>query len=220
MEKSIETVWKEGFLNANELVAPKLNNLYNHKSKHIIDKFKRMFKMNLLLITLGSFVILIASIVVELPYMGVPMFIIMNVLVIINKKLLNNLMLIDKGSNSYDYLIAFDNWIKYQVGINKLFARFLYPIVFLSLVVGFWMKKSGDLRVGEHAVNKLLESYPDLTLVFGVPLIGLVIVSVIVLFVVLVSGRVYEWDVNLVYGRVFNKLEEIISDIKELKGSL
>ena len=44
MEKSIENIWKEGFLKSDALVAPKLNNLYNKKSIHIIDKFKRRFK--------------------------------------------------------------------------------------------------------------------------------------------------------------------------------
>ena len=44
MEKSIESIWKEGFLQKNAMVAPKLNNLYNKKSIHIIDKFKRMFQ--------------------------------------------------------------------------------------------------------------------------------------------------------------------------------
>ena len=31
MEKSIESIWKQGFLNSDALVAPKLNNLYNQK---------------------------------------------------------------------------------------------------------------------------------------------------------------------------------------------
>ena len=47
MEKSIESIWKEGFLEKDAMVAPKINNLYNQKSIHIIDKFKRMFKINL-----------------------------------------------------------------------------------------------------------------------------------------------------------------------------
>jgi hypothetical protein len=31
MEKSIENIWKEGFLKNDALVAPTLNNLYNQK---------------------------------------------------------------------------------------------------------------------------------------------------------------------------------------------
>jgi len=218
MEKSIETIWKEGFLNDSALVAPKLNNLYNQKSNHIIDKFKRMFKMNLILIVLGSIIILIASFLVGIPYMGVPFFIAMNTLVILNKKLLNTLMLIDKGNSSYEYLMAFDAWIKSQVKSNKKFARFFYPIIFLSLVAGFWMKKEGDLRVGEHVVNKLLLSYPDMTLINGLPLLGIIGALLISGFLALLGGRIYEWDLKLVYGRVFKKLDEIIIDIQELRN--
>ena len=82
MEKSIETIWKEGFLKSDALVAPKLNDLYNQKSKHIIDKFKRMFKINLIAIVAGSFVVLVASFIVGIPYMGVSLFVLLNVLVI------------------------------------------------------------------------------------------------------------------------------------------
>ncbi|MBL4594800.1 MAG: hypothetical protein JKX68_13445 [Flavobacteriales bacterium] len=218
MEKSIETIWKEGFLKSDALIAPKLNNLYNQKSKHIIDKFKRMFKMNLILIVLGSFIVLGASFIVGIPYLGVPMFFILNVLVILNKKLLNTLMLIDKSTNSYDYLMAFDVWLKSQVSINKKFARFLYPFIFLSLIIGFWMKIEEGQRIGTHAVNKLLLTYPDLNLLFGVPVIGIIGALLITGILVLLGGKIYEWDLKIVYGRVFNKLDEIIADIKELKA--
>lgn len=218
MEKSIESIWKDGFLKTNALVAPKLNNLYNQKSKHIIDKFKRMFRMNLILIVIGSVIILAASFLVGLPYMGLPLFIAMNILVIINKKLLNKLKLIDKGRNSYDYLMAFDKWLKFQVKGNKKFARFFYPFVFLSIVVGFWMKEVDGRIIGEHLVNKLLLTYPDLYLVNGIPVIGLIGVVVITGLLVLVGGRIYEADLKIVYGRVFNKLDEIIADIKELRA--
>lgn len=217
MEKSIETIWKDGFLGTNALIAPKLGNLYNQKSKHIIDKFEKMFKMNLILIVLGSFVILAASFSLGLPYMGVPMFFAMNTLVFINKKLLNSLILIDKGENSYDYLMKFDTWLKSQINMNRKFARIFYPFIFLSLIAGFWMKKSGDLRIGNHLVNKLLLTFPDLYLINGVPLIGIIGVILITGFLVLVGGRIYEWDLKIVYGRVFKKLDEIIDDIRELR---
>lgn len=218
MEKSIETIWKEGFLKSDALIAPKLNNLYNQKSKHIIDKFKRMFKMNLILIVLGSFIVLGASFIVGLPYLGVPMFIILNVLVILNKRLLNTLMLIDKSVSSYDYLISFDNWLKFQISINKKFARILYPTVFLSLMIGFWMKIEEGQRVGDHVVNKLLLTYPDLHLLFGVPLIGIIGALIVSGLLILLGGRIYEWDLRIVYGRELNKLDEIIVDVEELRA--
>ena len=218
MEKSIETIWKEGFLKSDALIAPKLNNLYTQKSNHIIDKFTRMFKMNLILVVVGSFIMLGASFAFGIPYMGVPMFILMNVLVVLNKKLLNSLLKIDKSANSYDYLMSFDTWLKSQISTNKLFARFLYPTIFLSLVMGFWMKIENGQRIGEVLVKKLLITYPDLHLLNGVPLIGIIGALLIAGMLVLVGGRIYEWDLKIVYGRVLRKLDEIIADIQELRA--
>lgn len=217
MEKSIESIWKKGFMDPQALIAPKLNELYTKKSIHIIDKFKRMFRLNLVLIVIGSFVILGVSFAVGLAYMGVPMFIGMNILVLINKKLLNSLEGVNKGENSYDYLSAFDKWIKYQISINKKFSRFFYPFVFLSLLSGFWMKQSGELHLGQHLVNKLIQSYPNLTLIYGVPLIGLIGAALIAVLLFIVGGKIYEWDLKIVYGRILKKLDEILKDIQELK---
>jgi hypothetical protein len=218
MENSIEIIWKNGFLKDSALVAPKLNNLYNQKSKHIIDKFQRMFKMNLILIVLGSFIVLVASFIVGLPYTGVPMFVGMNVLVFLNKKLLNSLKLVDKCKNTYDYLKAFDSWLKFQVNTNKKFARFFYPFVFLSMITGFWMKKSGGQNIGHLAVKKILLTYPDLQLVGGVPVVGVLGVLLIVGILALLAGRIYEWDLKIIYGRIFKKFDELLADIKELRA--
>ena len=97
MEQSIETVWKEGFLKSDALIAPKVNDLYNRKSEHIVDKFTRMFKINLIAIVAGSFFVVAMSYLVQIPYMGLGLFVILNVLVVINKKLMKGLDKIDKN---------------------------------------------------------------------------------------------------------------------------
>ena len=100
MEKSIEDIWKEGFLKSDALVAPKLNDLYNQKSIHIIDRFKRMFRINLIAIVVFSIVFLIVSYFVGIFITGIIFFVMLSVLVMINKHLLNGLEKIDKGLSS------------------------------------------------------------------------------------------------------------------------
>jgi hypothetical protein len=124
MEKSIENIWKEGFLKSDALVAPKINNLYSQKSIHIIDKFKRMFKINLIAIVAFSFVFLMVSFFVGIPITGIIFFVTLSVLVIINKKLLDDLEKLDMSVNSYQYLKAFNQWKNKQISINKKFSRF------------------------------------------------------------------------------------------------
>ena len=217
MERSIENIWKEGFLKSDDLVAPKINNLYNQKSIHIIDKFKRMFKINLIAIIAFSFIFLIISFFVGIPITGVIFFIALSVLVFINKMLLNGLDKIDKGASSYQYLKTFNEWIQKQVAINKKMSRFLYPIIFISMILGFWFKDAEGMPLGERLVSEILYGFPDTYLIFGVPLIGIVIALVIIGLLVLFGGRIYKWDLNIVYGRVFKKLKELMADIEELK---
>ena len=217
MEKSIEDIWKEGFLKSDALVAPKINNLYNQKSIHVIDKFKRMFKINLIAIVAFSFIFLIITYFNGMLITGIVFFVVLTVLVIINKRLLNGLEKIDKGVSSYQYLKAFNEWIKKQVSINKRFATFMYPIIFLSMIIGLWFIDAEGIPLGERLVGEVLYGFPDIYLIQGIPLIAIIVIILIVGLLAFSGGRIYQWDLNLVYGRVFKKLEELMTDIEELK---
>tara|TARA_B100000809_G_C15131396_1_gene528591 strand:- start:1704 stop:2360 length:657 start_codon:yes stop_codon:yes gene_type:complete len=217
MEKSIENIWKEGFLKSDALVAPKLNNLYNKKSIHIIDKFKRMFRINLIAIVAFSFVFLIVTFFLGIFLMGVIFFVALTVLVIINKRLFNDLKKIHKGVSSYQYLKAFNQWKQKMLAINKRLALFFYPVIFLSIIIGFWFKDAEGIPLGQRLVGEVLYGFPDIYLIQGVPLIAIIVISLIVGLLALFGGRIYQWDLNLVYGRVFKKLEELMTDIEELK---
>ncbi|WP_297816009.1 hypothetical protein [uncultured Polaribacter sp.] len=218
MERSIENIWKEGFLKSDALVAPKINNLYNQKSIHIIDKFKRMFKINLIAIAVFSFVFLIVSFFVGIPITGVMFFITLSILVFINKKLLNGLEKIDLGISSYQYLKVFNQWVKKQVSINEKISKFLYPIIFISMILGFWFKDAQGMPLGKRLVNEVLIGFPDIYLVYGIPLIGIVIALLITILLGFFGGQIYKWDLNIVYGRVFRKLKELMNDIESLRS--
>jgi hypothetical protein len=218
MERSIENIWKEGFLKSDALVAPTINNLYTKKSIHIIDKFKRMFKINLIAIVAFSFIFLIASFFVGIPITGILFFMTLTVLVIINKSLLKGLEKIDKGLSSYQYLKSFNQWIEKQVAINKSFASFMYPIIFLSMVIGFWFKDAEGIPLGKRLISEVIKGFPDIYLIYGIPLIAIIAVVLIASLLAIFGGKIYQWDLNLVYGRVFKKLKELMADIEELKN--
>lgn len=218
MERSIENIWKEGFLKSDALVAPKINDLYNQKSIHIIDKFKRMFRINLIAIVVFSFGFMLISYFIGIPIMGAIFFVTLMVLVIINKRLLKSLETIDRGENSYEYLKKFNHWINKQITINKRIATFLYPIIFMSFILGFWFKDAEGIFLGERLVNKTLIQFPEIHLVYGVPLIGIVSVLAVLGVLAFFGGRIYLWDLNLVYGRVFKKLKELMADLETLNS--
>lgn len=218
MEKSIEHIWKEGFLKSDALVAPKINNLYTQKSIHIIDKFKRMFSINLIAIVAFSFTFLVVSFFIGIPVTGVILCITLSVLVVINKKLLNDLESIDKSDSSYEYLKTFNQWIKKQVAINKRISTFLYPIIFVSILLGFWFEKTEGIPLKERIVRQIIIVFPDTYLIYGVPLIFIIIAFLILGLLAFFGGKIYLWDVNIVYGRIFKKLEELMADIESLRS--
>lgn len=218
MEKSIESIWKEGFLNKDQFIAPKLTNLYNKKSEHIVDKFTRMLKINLITIVAGSFFILGISWTVKIPYMGIGFFILLNTHAIINFKLMQGLHKIDKNMNSYQYLKSFDDWLKEMISLNQKFARVLYPLILLSIIAGFWFGTIGEDIPGDFFVNKLIVQYPEMLLVFGIPiylLLGLMFIMALLAFT---AGQIFKWDLYIIYGRVIEKLDEILKDMEELRA--
>lgn len=217
MEKSIESIWKEGFVNDDKLIAPKVNDLYNKKSIDIVSKFKKMYKINVIGIVIFSFIILPMSYYSRIPYMGIMMFFLFNFIIVVNRKTIYRLNKIDNSLNSYEYLISFKNWIDNLIAVNTKFSRFLYPYVFLSLFFGFWCGSIGGDVPGDIIIEKFVSEFPNTPLVFGFPLVFFGIILAVMTFLALVGARIGKWDFNLGYGRITRRLNTMIKDMEELK---
>lgn len=217
MDKSIESIWKEGFLKKDVLVAPKLNDLYNQKSIDIVGKFKRMYKLNIIAIVIFSLILLPVSFVVKIPYMGIMFFFLFNLVIIVNRKTRLALDKIDNSLNSYEYLISFENWINEVIAVNTKFSRFLYPYVFLAMFFGFWFGSIGGDVPGDVIAKGFISEFPNTPLVFGFPLVFIGIMLFVMLFLALVGARIGKWDFNLGYGRIIRRLKTMIKDMEELK---
>ncbi len=217
MDRSIETIWKEGFLKSDSLVAPKINQLYNQKSKHIVEKFKRMFEINLIALVAFALVLLPLSYSAGIIYMGLPIFLLLIAVVVVNIRLLKGLLKIDKSASSYQYLKVFDAWMQKQMSINAKMSAFNYPWIFLSLLVGFWFFEIDGRMLGDALMNKILTHYPQTYLVSGLPLIGIIGVMLAVGLLAFFGGRLYLFEIRLIYGNVINRLKEMLADMEELR---
>lgn len=218
MEKSIESVWKEGFLKKDALVAPKLNNLYNQKSIHIIDKFKRMYQINRIAIAVFAIIVLPVSFISKIPYLGMFMFIAFSIIIVVSGRFMKKLKNINSGDTSYQYLISFYNFIKELISVNAKLSRFLYPYIFIAIIFGFWFGDIGGNIPGKEFISKLIVDYPDMQLVLGLPLIGVLGVTFIVFILALLGGKIGTWDLNIVYSGIVKKLEGLINDMEELRN--
>jgi len=218
MEKSIETIWKEGFLKSDALLAPKLNNLYNQKSIDIVDKFKRMYKINRIAIVVYAFLFLAISFAVNIPYMGIGMFILFNAAAIVAQKFSKKLDKLNKTVSSYSYLISFDNWVKEMITVNTTLSRYFYPYIFMVMVAGFWFGSIGGDIPGNKFVENLISEFPNTYLVFGFPLLLVIAAFAIIVILAFFGGKIGKWDLNLVYGRILRKLDDTLADMDELRN--
>ena len=213
MKNSIETIWKEGFLNEKSLVAPKINDLYNQKSKHLVDKMKRMFRVNFIVIIILSIVIPVVYYFLEAIWQGLAASVLILLAAWYGKLQMHNLSTLDHGATSLDYLKSFDRWLKDVFSRSEKIARVYYTLCFLiamSTMGSAWNKN-------EELVSETHRKFPDLIFIGNIPLVALIIAGVATLLMFYFSDRIYKWDVRLMYGCVFDKLEETIAEMEKLK---
>ena len=218
MEKSIESIWKEGFLESDALVVPKLINLYNQKSTHLVDKFKRMYRINIKAIFVFAVFLLPFTYLTNMPYMGIPMFFAFIFIITFSLNFKKKLDEIEVSQNSYQYLNAFNEWVKEMVSFNTKMSRFLYPYVFLSMLLGFWFGSFGGDIPGEEFISWLLTAYPETQMVFDLPLIGIIGVFSIIVLLAFFGGKIGKFDLNLIYGGILKKLNGLLTEMEELRA--
>jgi hypothetical protein len=214
MRKSIETIWKEGFLQSNALIVPKLNNLYDQRSKHLLDKLKFMFRINLIVMLIMAIIFLIVYYLLDAMLLGICFAISLIALALFTKNQMQKIKKIDQGTSSYDYLKSFSSWLKNTFSKNVKIMRLFYPLNFLIAISTIWFAGNNQIKL----TNMLIEKFGDLTFIGGIPLFGIVAVCFITILIACFSDRIYMWDVRLVYGRVFDKLEETIAEMEKLKA--
>src|SRR5690606_30909313 len=115
-----------------------------------------------------------------------------------NKRQIDRIKTLDQGATSFDYLRSFDRWLNDVLSRSVKIARFSYAFHFLiaiSIAWSTWNKQTGE----------------ELSVTTGI------IVAVATLVVFYFSDRIYQWDVRLMYGRVFRKLEQTIAEMEKLR---
>lgn len=218
MEKSIEHIWNAGFSEHEEMNIPRLNDLYSRKSEHLIDKYRSMFRKNINWIVLGASVMLIATSIFGFGYFGVSMFLMLNFMALVDKRLLSRLKEIDKFKSSYEYLRSFRSWMEYRGKVNIQIARVFYPFFFISLVLGIsFFKVDGQILLF-HFLDALKENFANSYWLWGIPALMLGGVLGISGLLLKFAERLYKWDVKMVYGEIMGKLDDLLRDIEELRS--
>ncbi|NQZ08330.1 MAG: hypothetical protein HRT35_14330 [Algicola sp.] len=212
MKQSIEHIWKKGFVDNNSLVAPKVNDLYNQKTKSIVDEMQRMFDVNLKAIVGGALIFLAVSFFLGFPLFGLYASALLIMLVVVGREEAQKLEQANKNVNSYEYLKTFDSWLKNVIARYTRLYTFFYPALFVGIILS--MRAS---EAAQELIDGAMTKFPDMTMIIGTPLAVWIGSAVITVLLTLWAPTLYRWDMNIVYGGVMKKLEELLADMEELR---
>ena len=213
MSKSIETMWKDGFDKEANLTAPQLNDFYNKESENIVDKLQSMFALNIKAIMIGAVIMLIMMTLIGAPFLGLYICALLCPLVIIAKRELQKSVNLSKGQNSYDYLMSFDAWLKSSIEAYSRYYKIFYPLFFIGMATQGIVSKAGG-----KIIALFVEKFPTEIMILGLPYYLILSVVILTLIITKYADALYRLDLNIVYGRQFKKLEQLIEDMKELRA--
>ena len=212
MKNSIENIWKEGFINDGALVVPRVNQLYDRKSQHVIDRLLRMGRINLIAILIGASFLWIGSFFIHAWVAGTIIFVLLGWLVIYGQMRARVVSKIDKGASSYHYTRSFQSWLNTtMLGYTRIY-RVFYPAFFLTFFGGLWFSDWGKMML-----EQLTSRFPHMPFLLGMPayfLAGLVLIAVLSS---IFAGPLYRKDIEAIYGDVLAKLDEIVSEMELLR---
>jgi hypothetical protein len=212
MSKSIETIWKEGFIDDDSVIIPKVTDLYNKKSQNLVDKFHRMFDINRKAILASAAVILVIMPLIGLPFLGLIIAIMLAFLVYIGNDGYKKLERLDKSSSSYAYLKTFSEWRTDMLELYGKTYTYFYPVLFMVLAVRY--RFSDD---AQSIINLVSTELPGTLMILAIPWFfwaGFLFITGLLFY----YGRtLYKVDVDIVYGPSFKKLDQLIAEMEELR---
>ncbi len=178
MEKSIEQIWQNGFLNE-DLVIPKIKSLYNQKSISLVESIINKFKKGVLLLIPLGILIFIFNIILDNEnaifwgfISAIPCFFGF----LIGKKQVTSIKEIDYKSNSYDYLVSIREKINQIRSFNKRLIITSVPLGSLPIFIYTYFNQQGK-TIGEiFGVDGL--NYPTIALFVLIPIFTIVILFI------------------------------------------
>ena len=178
MEKSIEKIWKNGFLNE-DLITPKIKSLYNQKSISLVESIINKFKKKVLLLLPLGILVFIFNIILDNDnaiFWGIISAVPCFGWFLLGKKQLKAIKEIDYKSNSYDYLVSIQEKINHIRRFNKRLIITFVPLGFLPMLVYTYFNNQGK-TIGEiFGVDGL--NYPTIAIFLIIPTLTIIAVLI------------------------------------------
>lgn len=213
MENSIESIWKNGFLNESKSILPEINNLYKIKSKQVVDEFHRRFRANLIAHAIAIPGVIIVYYIMGALWHGIVISTLIGITGIYGNSLMKSLVILEFGESCFNYLLSFQKNLVESTNKMKRYMRFLYPLYIMIVMDTIFI----SYRNQPDLMDKVLDKFPNMLFLWDIPIVLWGIAITLVLIFTIFSGKIYRWDINLIYGNLFRRLEELVSEMKQLK---
>ncbi|REH54634.1 hypothetical protein C7448_102157 [Tenacibaculum gallaicum] len=206
MEKSIEKRWNEAFLDEQSLIAPKINDIYNQKSKSVINKIRRTYEFdNKGLLPMAGIVVIGGILLSETIIAAYGAFLILS-LYFFNTRLLKRFKTIDVKSDNLTYLKNYRSVINSVSKATKKLFIFAIPLAIVSIFA---------LAYGVKEQSFLSNYISSETSFLGILVIGLMVAMA----TAMIGYFVYTISTKVLYHSLISKLDNIIKEMEELKSS-
>lgn len=200
MEKSIEQIWNTGFLKDDKLLAPKINNLYNKKSRLLIEKLKRTYTIDNKSIIPLAVVIFAVSAFFEHYLLGIYIALLLLAMFFLNRKKLRELEKISILNNNYEYLLEYRQMLE---AIKSFYTKFLALVLPVAGMIGYYLYFRNTAMFNKFLLQDL---WLQLSIILGIAILLAVI-----------GVGAYRITAGIVYGSFLKKMNELIADMKELR---
>lgn len=205
MEKSIEKIWNEAFIDEQSLIAPKVIDIYNKKSKSIINKIKKTYEFDNKGLLPMAGIVVIGGIILSETIIGTYGAFLILCLYFFNTKLLSRFNNIDVKSDNLTYLKNYRSIITSITNATKKLFIFAIPLAVLSIfILAYNIKETSFL-------SKYISEDTTFIQMTGVGLIVAVCIGIIGIIVFTVSTKI-------LYGTLISKLDDIIKELETLKN--
>ncbi|WP_440069734.1 hypothetical protein [Tenacibaculum discolor] len=205
MEKSIEKRWNEAFVNEQSLIAPKINDIYNQKSKSVINKIRRTYEFdNKGLLPMAGIVVIGGILLSETIIAAYGAFLILS-LYFFNTRLLKRFKTIDVKSDNLTYLKNYRSVINSVSKATKKLFIFAIPLAIVSIFA---------LAYGVKEQSFLSNYISSETSFIGILSVGLMVA----IATAMIGYFVYTISTKVLYHSLISKLDDIIKELEELKN--
>ena len=203
MEKSIEEVWDKGFIAPDSLMAPRINNLYEQKSKHIVTELiDKMRKEIWFLVPISVFPAILNVILgnhfiwsIIIIFICIPWF-------FIARNQYREIKDLDFNENCYAYLKKLRLRLRQMTNFNKKLSVWSVPIILLPMLIYTYFNNSGK-TLGEVVGNEALGG--SMLWIFSV-------LPILTLFAYLI------FELTLRLGNsTAKKIDQLLYDMEELR---